>query len=215
MEDYLSRVFDNLDRWRRLPSYQLERRADAFLSAYLPEILEPLVGSRPVALIPEFPVHIPTIYPKVTRNLSFKIDYIAVLRRAGPVVFVELKTDATSRRDKQDWYLAKAREVGLPKLLAGIRSIYAATSAKAKYRWLLGELENAGLVKLAQAAEFEILADETPPRIVYIQPSADIHSDSEIGFVEIADLIAAHPDPLSQRLARSLRDWASPPEDDG
>jgi hypothetical protein len=65
VQEYINTVFDNLDSWRRLPAYQLERRADAFFSAYLPEILQSRFGSPPQTIIPEFPIHIPTIYPNV------------------------------------------------------------------------------------------------------------------------------------------------------
>ena len=36
----IDRLFDRMDRWRHLPSYQLERRADLFFSLYLPEVLQ-------------------------------------------------------------------------------------------------------------------------------------------------------------------------------
>ena len=42
--DPLSRVFENLDRWRHLPGYQLERRADIFFSAYLEDVVEEVTG---------------------------------------------------------------------------------------------------------------------------------------------------------------------------
>ena len=36
----VQQVFSLLDRWRHLPNYQLERRADIFFAVYLPKILE-------------------------------------------------------------------------------------------------------------------------------------------------------------------------------
>lgn len=35
----IEEIFDWLDRWRQLPAYQLERRADIFFALYLPEII--------------------------------------------------------------------------------------------------------------------------------------------------------------------------------
>jgi len=55
--DPLEKVFQHRDRWRHLPNYQLERRADVFFSVYLASIVEAFTG---VALkdkfLPEFPL---------------------------------------------------------------------------------------------------------------------------------------------------------------
>ena len=73
----IDQLFDNLDAWRHLPSYQLERRADAFFSIYLARILETKYGEEIEGLIPEFPVRIGTLQPDLETNQSFKIDYLA------------------------------------------------------------------------------------------------------------------------------------------
>ena len=36
----INQLFNNLDTWRHLPNYQLERRADIFFSLYLAEVLQ-------------------------------------------------------------------------------------------------------------------------------------------------------------------------------
>ncbi|MFO7922445.1 MAG: hypothetical protein R6U58_01980 [Bacteroidales bacterium] len=100
-------IFDNLDDWRHLPAYQLERRADIFFSIYLPELLEERYGFEIEGLVPEFPLRIGTIYPKADTNRSVKVDYLARARGSNTVVLVELKTDDRSRRSKQDWYLER------------------------------------------------------------------------------------------------------------
>ena len=41
-------LFDRMDAWRHLPSYQLERRADLFFSLYLPEVLEARADPDPL-----------------------------------------------------------------------------------------------------------------------------------------------------------------------
>jgi hypothetical protein len=50
-------VFDHMDRWRHLPAYQLERRADIFFSVYLAEVVQEVTGV-PVSpsMIPELPL---------------------------------------------------------------------------------------------------------------------------------------------------------------
>ena len=45
------------------------------------------------------------------------------------VVLVELKTDAGSRRESQDTYLWRAKEVGLRAILEGLRDLLLATRA--------------------------------------------------------------------------------------
>ena len=68
----INQVFDRLDAWRRLPDYQLERRADLYFSLYLPEVLEALLG-EPIRqdLVPEFPIK------QLDSNRSDKVDYLA------------------------------------------------------------------------------------------------------------------------------------------
>lgn len=39
------RLFDLLDDWRNLPSYQLERRADIFFALHLEIIIKKALGS--------------------------------------------------------------------------------------------------------------------------------------------------------------------------
>ena len=40
MENKIEKIFSNLDIWRKLPKYQLERRLDIFFTIYLKEIVE-------------------------------------------------------------------------------------------------------------------------------------------------------------------------------
>jgi len=69
--DPLERVFRHLDRWRHLPNYQLERRADIFFSVYLGAVVEEFTG---VALeeefLPEFPLK------RELSDKSVKVDYV-------------------------------------------------------------------------------------------------------------------------------------------
>ena len=207
MANKISQVFNNLDLWRHLPAYQLERRADIFFSVYLHEIIEWKFGKKPIGIIPEFPVHIPTIYPKMKQNLSFKIDYFAYVAKDLPPLFIELKTDMSSRREKQDWYLRKAQVAGLTKLLQGLKQIYKATQSKPKYDFLLTQLENFGLIKIQQRGEFNIMVDAKQPKIIYIQPKKIDDNESVISFVEIAEIITDDTDALSRRFKESLIKW--------
>jgi hypothetical protein len=56
----------------------------------------------------------------------------------------------------------------------------------------------------------EVTAPAARPHIVYVQPLAAEAADSVvISFADYAEVVARHEDPLSQRFARSLREWAA------
>jgi hypothetical protein len=217
-------LFNRMDAWRHLPNYQLERRADIFFSLYLPEVLEAKFGF-PVAeqIIPEFPVRIGTIYPDIPIDKSYKIDYIALSADANKAIFVELKTEGQSRRDNQDKYLIASRESGFPALLGGVLQIFRATKSKRKYFALLEHMESMGLLRIpkemkhlmslsslrgvAEACRgIEITSTVTESIIVYVQPNGD--GSDIISFENFRAVIQKNDDPVSQRFARSLQEWA-------
>jgi hypothetical protein len=201
-----------MDTWRHLPAYQLERRADIFFSIYLPEVLADRFQTEIEGILPEFPVHIGTITNGVS-NLSFKIDYLA--RAQTKVIFVDLKTDQGSRRTAQDLYLEQSRQIGLPKLLDGLRKIYKATTSKQKYSHLLAHVEKLGLITLDSKGIFSIQPDEYEIEIVYIQPNNPYGQDNVITFTNFADIVERYNDPVSLRFAESLRSWAGEKAGDG
>ena len=111
-------IFELLDKWRHLPDYQLERRADIYFALFLPDVLEARYG--PCEIIPEFPLRLGTLWPKGSRtllpdkkrkwqNLSVKVDYVAFTKDPQAVYFVELKTDLKSLKDDQNAYLKRAK----------------------------------------------------------------------------------------------------------
>ena len=218
-------LFDRMDAWRHLPNYQLERRADLFFSLYLPEVLEAKLGF-PVAdhIVPEFPVRIGTIYPDIPIDKSYKIDYVALSADADKAVLVELKTEGASRRDNQDKYLLASREAGFPALLGGVLDIFRATNSKRKYFALLELLESMGLLRIPMkmndimsqanlqgaveaSRKVEITTHATESIIVYVQPNGE--GDDIISFEDFRAVVQKHDDPVSQRFAQSLTEWAS------
>jgi hypothetical protein len=217
-------LFNRMDAWRHFPNYQLERRADIFFALYLPEVLEAklrfAVGPE---LAPEFPVRIGTIYPNIPIDKSYKIDYVALSAAADKAVLVELKTEGLSRRPEQDKYLLAAQKVGLPALLEGLLDIFRATNAKRKYFCLLLHLESMGVLRIPMqmkeimagatlqgatdgSRQIEITAKTTESLIVYVQPNGN--GPEIISFREFADVVRRHDDPVSQRFAVSLCEWA-------
>jgi len=229
--DPVSVLFDRMDDWRHLPNYQLERRADLLFSLYLPEVLDERLGFKVKPdLVPEFPVRIGTIYPNIPINQSFKVDYLAVSQAGDKAVLVELKTEGRSRRTKQDRYLAAARDAGLSVLLAGLLDIFQATDAKRKYFCLLEHLERLGVLQIPDAMReimrqpglhgvskasknVKIICQTKETVVAYVQPNG--HDDDVISFQDFRSVVARHDDPLSQRFAQSLSDWAQVKADEG
>ena len=207
MNSLIDQLFANLDVWRHFPAYQLERRADVFFSIYLPDYLETERGFDVQAIIPEFPIRVGTIHSKKEINKSFKVDYLIKVRNPGRVLFVELKTDDSSRRLKQDWYLTAAQKVGMRSLLGGLKQIYHATSSKGKYRHLLRGLENANLIRFSGQEDFDIVDEENKISIVYLQPNGD--GKDTITFDQLAKFVGKKQDDLSKRFSESLREWAA------
>jgi len=74
--DPTSAIFANLDRWRHLPAYQLERRVDIFFSVYLKALLEEVTGvALEEELLPELPIKRDLIWPELAGHSSVKVDY--------------------------------------------------------------------------------------------------------------------------------------------
>ena len=205
---HLNELFDNMDAWRHLPAYQLERRADIFFSIYLSDLLRDKFGVTVEGVLPEFPVRVGTVDRNSDTNQSFKIDYLIKVESANKVILLELKTDDGSRRSKQDWYLESARQVGLPTLLEGLRKICKATTSKRKYRYLLDRLHDMGLIVLKDGGDFQIPQADYDIQIVYLQPNNPEGSANIISFQAAAQIIRQHEDELSVRFAQSLSEWA-------
>ena len=223
----IDQVFDRMDTWRHLPAYQLERRADLIFSLYIAQAIEAKFGvSVAPILIPEFPVRIGTIFPGISTNKSYKIDYVAFSSDGDEAFLVELKTESLSRRGSQDRYLQTAQRLEFPRLLEGILDIFRATNSFRKYYCLLLLLERAGQVRLpdsmqqifaqddlrgvlAASHQIQIASRVSRSRIIYVQPNGA--GDDVIAFNELAETVRHHGDPLSQRFCQSLVEWADIP----
>ena len=151
----LKRAFELLDRWRHLPAYQLERRADIFFALYLPEVLEKHFGTKiNHCLIPEFPIK-KVLLPRYNENnnRSINVDYLALQEptdgeTAEQAFLVELKTDNASIDKDQLCDLLHAANCGLECLVKGVIDICrSSTNQKRKYAHLLRLLSCLDLVR--------------------------------------------------------------------
>ena len=96
----LERVFENLDRWRHLPAYQLERRVDIFFSVYLKGLVEELTGvPLDPQILPELPIKRDLIRVDHPTHRSVKVDYalFSTDRQSGAAA--RLGADCASRGD--------------------------------------------------------------------------------------------------------------------
>jgi len=222
----LHAVFSNLDHWRHLPAYQLERRADIFFSVYLPRVLEQHVGTAiDPRIVPEFPIKRDLIWPDKPTHLSVKVDYVLFAEDRSRAYLIELKTDSSSRRSSQDLYLARARELGFTALLEGLVTIVHRTTACRKYYHLLCLLEDLGFLRLPdglaeqiypsitlqgrrQLREITIEPVEPAIEVVYLQPEPHAN-EACIDFEFFASCLDSLDDPLSEVFRAHLRRWTS------
>ena len=217
-------VFTLLDRWRHFPAYQLERRADIFFAVYLKAIVEAFVGEPLLdTVIPELPIKRDLIWPERKSSQSVKVDYALFPRSRDRVYFVELKTDAGSRREDQDTYLTRAKAIGFRAILAGLLDINLATKAYQKYYHLIATLADLGFFALPGDIEaylfpkprrgltkrlhdIELVSIDPAIDVIYVQPEAT-DGDRVISFADFAAHVRKNDDPLSQLFAEHLMRW--------
>ncbi len=210
----IKQLFDQLDEWRCLPDYQMERRADLYFLLYLPEVLETElhVPIRPV-VIPEFPIK------QVDSNRSDKVDYLAATADGRKLMFVELKTDCNSTRPEQFEYLCRGAQKTGAELLDDLRTIRKASKARFKYDALITATMEIGLT---EDRGKKIGENHT---VVLISPQEKFKGrDKAIEMFEGADVpfhiiafdtfratVLEHRDSLSVRFAELLYIWRKNP----
>jgi hypothetical protein len=216
MRNPLHQIFTNLDRWRHLPGYQLERRFDIFLSPYLRQIVEAKVGVvLDQTIVPEMPLK------QLTTNLSDKVDYVLFSANRSAGFLIELKTDCGSVRTKQDDYLEHVAARPWREVLEDLKLVAQASGSRRKYIHLLALLQRAGQVKLSaelmrcfdngQPARFKPQWVEVTTKVdfvtpIFITPTA-MAGRNCITFADIRGLLPAQDDPLAEVLVEYLRRW--------
>ena len=219
----IERVFGLLDKWRHLPAYKLEPRADIFFALYLPEVLGKYleIEINPM-IVPEFPIKKALLPTYNGGNDSIKADYLALQKSGngkppGRAFLVELKTDMASLNDKQDRDLGYAVCVGLKALVKGVIDICGSyTKQKPKYVHLLKLLSELGLIEYEDAlfpvkqgyskalkkVKDKVEEEKNWPslELVYIQPKLT----DTIDFNEVAKTIAKRPKDSASRKPRRI-----------
>lgn len=143
-----------LNFWRHLPSYSLENRVTPYFALFLRDILCSRFGRIHDILLPEFPLHIHTMYDKNERKKlklrnglghSYNVDYVAFSEDKKTVYLVELKTDMNYKSEKQKECLRRAQNTEFLSLVAGIKQIAPRSKQKQKYVSLLHQLTDPSL----------------------------------------------------------------------
>lgn len=199
-------AIENLRDWKNLPAYRAEPRVDFVFSVILPELLRQRYQVACKAIIPEFPIRIGTVYPNLKTDKSFKVDFYALLEN-GDNIFIEFKTDMSSRTPKQDRYLDALTRIGFKDVLEGILQIYNATAPRyrPKYEHLLNKLVAANLI-VKDGQSFSTANVSYRNQILYVQPRSIL--TNSIGFNQVSELMDKCSDPVMKKFAELFLVWS-------
>lgn len=139
-----------LDQWRHLPAYQLERRVDVLFGLMLPEVIESRFGASRSQLIPEFPLHKgeTRISEDYGNNQSVNVDFALFCSNpeAERIFLVELKTDMHSIKKAQLCNMIKAKNANSESVLRGVIRAARASAESRKYAQLAWRLSEIGCI---------------------------------------------------------------------
>lgn len=159
----IKKVFDQILEWKKLPSYQAERRMDIFFGIYLEKILKAkgfFDKGEQLVIIPEFPQK---AWNKETGketddNRSVKIDYLVASNEK--MYAVELKTDTKSVNVDQINYYERFLNKVWPEHKELVKTLFEASNEKDKYSKLQS------LINPIQYGD-----EKQPTGVIYIGPN--------------------------------------------
>lgn len=156
MED-MSQVLRQLDDWRHLPAYQLERRVDVLFGMLLPTVIGEKYPVSPgdCRVIPEFPLHKGKL-GEHAGNQSMNVDFAVFFEQRAEkrLSLVELKTDQQSISVPQIGTMGRAAAAGASELLVGVLEAAQASRQPRKYAHLIWTLHEIGCIGLPDADGF-------------------------------------------------------------
>lgn len=149
---FLSEYFVRLVNYNKIPKLQIERAISPFLSIFIEDLMTDFLKDNPKLkgkiemILPEFPLkkeNNQTI--KKENNHSTNIDWLLINREKGVLLFVELKTAASSyKREQLDIYKKiqnNIRDNTAKFLYEDIVQIRENSNEPNKYNYVLNELE--------------------------------------------------------------------------
>jgi len=212
-------MLKNLDSWRHLPKYQLERRADLFFGLFINSIVASHLNiDLQEIVIPEFP------YKNTEdRYTTVNFDYVLFSKDTKTVYLLELKTDAGSVDDDQLAYLTAAKAVEFNSILSGIVAVSNKSKHNAKYGCLLKLLADLKVVSKDQESQehsqkYSVNNTIEHIQILYLSPqlSGKSHEkvlavvgseDNIISFTRAAELLEKTGAAVECHFASYLRRW--------
>jgi hypothetical protein len=147
LEHSIQDIVDRLADWGGFPKYSLERRVDIFLTPFLASFLGWKLNGEATLIAPEFPLLAsrkdssppPPDSAEWTAH-TVNVDYLLYLRRLVPResawLLVELKTDGSPCRDKQDLTYWNAIQGPMSDLLADIDRVAERTAQRHEPKYL-------------------------------------------------------------------------------
>jgi hypothetical protein len=138
---FLHELLSHLEANRGFPKYQYERRIDAFISFFLPDVLKARFGVVCTVRIPEFPVK------KFDSNLCENADYLIFDEQTATLWLVELKTDAGSVKPSQLDYYNRALTDSWDALCAEVQQIRGRSAHGTKYDVVLNQMQKCQDIK--------------------------------------------------------------------
>ena len=156
--EIISRILEQVDEWRHLPAYQLERRVDVLFGMMLPTVIGEEFGVNPddCRVIPEFPLHKGKLGIR-KNNQSLNVDFAVFFEKENRkhLCLVELKTDQKSIKVGQIETMGQARKAGARKLFVGVIEAAKASKEWRKYAHLIWKLHEIGCVNLSDIDGFK------------------------------------------------------------
>lgn len=211
LNEQISKIFKQLNDWKELPKYQLERRADIFFSIFIPKSLEDKFGGVWNIIVPEFPLlHQYVKGRKKNREiikrerkpaLSNNADYL--VSNGNNLFLLEIKTDKNSIDCKQIKYLRTAVNTLFQELVEDIKLIMTRTIATEKYGKLISIIDNEDLKKL----KIENVIYVSPDLLKYEENK--IKEFKHLSFTDIIQTLKknANKTRLEEEMIKSLELW--------
>ena len=137
--EFVADLFASMAFNKALPKYQFERRVDAILALFLPDLLAVAKGWMVDVVAPEFPIKRPG--NNQTTNADYAIYRHATEGTPAAWILLELKTDASSIRDSQLAIYKQAKARGMASLRRDLDAVIAATLHTEKYLALISRVD--------------------------------------------------------------------------
>ena len=203
-EQAIEMMLKNLDDWRNLPKYQMERRVDLFFGLFIRQIVAAHTGMQiQSVIIPEFPFK----HNETTRH-TINFDYVLFSENGKVMYVLELKTDANSVDDDQLNNLHNASEKSLLEIIQGIEIVKSKTKDKNKYAYLLHKLKSAFIdsPEIVLMYLTPTLSDSNRKKVLTVVEERHI-----ITFARTAELLEKTGGAVECRFAEFLRKWENAP----